>query len=201
MWPPLSRTVSNWRPTTRLRNRWVVPNRLWGWRNQSGRTPSSDTRLSTAFDPTIAVLTRAREDQEADQDDERLEAQPQQLRAGQVHGDAGDQVVVELRPDAVRNQRRGEEADRRREDQAVDEDHEPRPAEVQRLRRLDLPVDLRERLVAAHRQERVAEPDEQRDGRDGGEPRVLQPSHGVLGETQVLEGGRRRQGRRRRPGA
>ena len=34
-----------------------VPNRRCGWRNQCGRMPSSDTRFSTPFDPTIDVLT------------------------------------------------------------------------------------------------------------------------------------------------
>jgi len=37
----LSTTVINWKQTTRLRKRCVVPNFLWGWRNHCGRTPSS----------------------------------------------------------------------------------------------------------------------------------------------------------------
>ena len=40
-----------------LISRYVVPKRLCGLRNQSVSTPSSDTRFSTPFDPTIAVFT------------------------------------------------------------------------------------------------------------------------------------------------
>ena len=46
-----------WRITTRLISRDVVPNLGCGFRNQSGRTPSSETRFSTPLEPTIAVLT------------------------------------------------------------------------------------------------------------------------------------------------
>ena len=45
------------RPTTRFRIRWEVPKRRCGWRNQSGRMPSSETRFRTPFEPTMAVLT------------------------------------------------------------------------------------------------------------------------------------------------
>ena len=43
--------------TTRLSNRDDVPNLGCGFKNQSGSTPSSETRFSTPLDPTIAVLT------------------------------------------------------------------------------------------------------------------------------------------------
>ena len=34
-----------------------MPNRGWGFKNQSGKTPSSETRFKTPLEPTIAVLT------------------------------------------------------------------------------------------------------------------------------------------------
>ena len=37
--------------------RYEVPKRRCGWRNQWGRIPSSETRFSTPFEPTMAVLT------------------------------------------------------------------------------------------------------------------------------------------------
>ncbi len=40
-----------------LSTREVVPYLWCGRRNQSGRTPSSEMRLTTAFEPTMAVLT------------------------------------------------------------------------------------------------------------------------------------------------
>ena len=53
-----------------------MPYRGCGLRNQSGSTPSSDTRFSTPLEPTIAVLTAPGQDQEADDDDQGVEDQP-----------------------------------------------------------------------------------------------------------------------------
>ena len=87
----------------------------------------------------------------------------------------------------------GEEADERGEDQAVDEDHHPGALQVLHLRLLDLPVDLGERLFAAHRQNGMAEADEDRDGGDGRPDRALQPAERVVGEVQIAQQRRRRQ--------
>ena len=62
-----------------------------------------------------------------------------------------------LHADVVGDEHHGQEADAAREDQAVDEDDERRLLEVRQLRRLDLAVDLGQRLLAAHGQDRVAE--------------------------------------------
>ncbi len=55
--PRLARIVNIWKATTMLMMRCDVPNFRCGCRNQSASTPSSETRLSTPFEPTIAVLT------------------------------------------------------------------------------------------------------------------------------------------------
>src|SRR6266849_6572914 len=55
--PRLARIVRIWKATTMLMMRCDVPNLRCGCRNQSASTPSSETRLSTPFEPTIAVLT------------------------------------------------------------------------------------------------------------------------------------------------
>ena len=135
----------------------------------------------------------AGQDQEADDDDERLEQQPQRQRPDQVHRQAGDQVVVELRPHRVGDDRDGEEADERGEHQAVDEDHHAGALQVLHLRLLDLAVDLRERLLAAHRQNRVAEADEDRDRRERRPDGALQPAERVVGELQIARHRQRRQ--------
>ena len=55
--PRLATIVNIWSPATRFSKRFVVPYFGCGLRNQSGRTPSSATRLSTPFEPMIAVFT------------------------------------------------------------------------------------------------------------------------------------------------
>ena len=83
------------------------------------------------------------------------------------------------------------------EHQAVDEDHHAGALQVLHLRHLDLAVDLRQRLLAAHRQNRVAEADEDRDRGERRPDRPLQPAERVVGELDVAA---RRQ-RRQRPAA
>ncbi len=129
------------------------------------RIRSHDRRVHTAA-----------EDQEPDQHDERLEQEPRQFRSDQVHCEAGDQVVVEARPDGVGNQRDRQEADRRREDQAVEENDPRRAPQVQRLGVFDLAVHLSECFQPAHREERMTEADDHRDHRDRGEHGALEPS-------------------------
>ena len=85
-----------------------------------------------------------------------------------------------LRPDRVRNDRHCEKADERGEHQAVDEDHHTGPLEVLHLRPLDLAVDLRQRFLAAHRQNRVAESNQYRDAGDAGPQRSPQPPERVV---------------------
>ena len=134
----------------------------------------------------------ARQNQEPDEDDERLKDQPQPHRSGKVHRQPGDQVVVELRPHAVGNERHREEAHERGEQQAVDENHQAGALEVLHLRLLDLAVNLRERFLAAHREDRVAEADEDGDRRERRPPRSFQPAERIVGETQVARDRRRR---------
>ena len=56
------------------------------------------------------------------------------------------------------------------EQQAVSKDNKPNLLEVRQLRRLDFAVDLRERLLAAHRQNRVPKRDEDADESEQAEP-------------------------------
>ncbi len=79
------------------------------------------------------------------------------------------------------------------EHQAVDEDHHPGALQVLDLRHFDLAVDLRERFLAAHRQNRVAEADEDRDRGERRPDRPLQPAERVVGELDVAARRQRRQ--------
>ena len=108
----------------------------------------------------IAVLTAPERIRKPDDHDERVQQQPRPDRPDDVHRQAADQVVgVARHADVVGDQQHGQEADARREDQAVEEDDEGRLLEVLQLRRLDLAIDLGQRLLAAHRQDRMAEGD------------------------------------------
>ena len=121
-----------------------MPYLLCGARNQSVSTPSSETRLSTPFDPMIEVLIAPAQHQESDDHDERLKQQLQRHRAGKIHRNAADQVVQILRPDVVGDERVGEERDKRREQQRIHEDHEPGAHQILVLRVFELAVDLGE---------------------------------------------------------
>ena len=57
MSPLLMIIVPICKSASRLINRLVVPNRWCGFRNHSGKTPSSATRFKTPFAPMIAVFT------------------------------------------------------------------------------------------------------------------------------------------------
>ena len=55
--PRLAMIVNSCRYTTRLMIRYVVPYFGCGFKNESGITPSSETRFNTPLEPTIAVFT------------------------------------------------------------------------------------------------------------------------------------------------
>ena len=119
----------------------------------------------------IAVLTAPGKDQEADDHHEGVQQQPGQRRADDVHRQAADQIVgVVLHADFVGNQQHGQEGDAGRQHQAVDEDDERRLLEIRQLRRFDLAIDLGQRLLAAHGQDRMAEGDQQADHADDAPP-------------------------------
>ena len=96
----------------------------------------------------------ARQDQEADADHEGFEHQLQPGGPEDVPGQTADEVAaIELHADFVGDQYHGQKADAGREHEAVDEDDESGFLEVGQLRRLDLAVDLGQRLLAAHGQD------------------------------------------------
>ena len=77
---------------------------LVGWRNQSVSTPSSEMRLSTPFDPMMAVFTAPERIRNPTTTTNPRNSQPQELRAPHVHRQAGDQVVlVNRNADGVRD--------------------------------------------------------------------------------------------------
>ena len=172
MLPPLSRIVSSWSPTTRLRMRCEVPKRRCGWRNQCGRMPSSDTRLRTPFDPTMDVFTAPASISVPTTATNPRNSDPQRQRPDEVHREAADRIVEEGAADRVGNDHHGEERDAGREDQAVDKDDEPSLFEVLQLRMFDLPIDLRHGLFAAHGEHRVAQANQNGDECDGVRQRV-----------------------------
>ena len=112
----------------------------------------------------------------ADHDDERVEQQSCRHGARQVHRQAADEIVEELRPVAVRDQHHGEKGNQRREQHRVDEDHEAGALEVLELRVGDLAVHLRHRLFAAHGEHGVAETHQQHDAGERSQPTSFEPS-------------------------
>ena len=107
-------------------------------------------------------VDRPGQDQEADDDDEGVQAA--------ASAQSGPTTFIARPPirlsayfamrDVVGDDHHGQEADAARSDQAVEEDDEGGLLEVLQLGRLDLAVDLGQRLLAGHRQDRVAEGDQ-----------------------------------------
>ena len=142
-----------------------------GLRNQSGRTPSSATRLSTPLEPTIAVLTAPERIRKPTTTTSAFRASLAQCGPDDVHRQAADQVALYL---AIRTSSgmiiTAKKLISDGQQQAVEEDDERRLLEVLQLGALDLAVDLRQRLLAAHRQDRVAERDEDAEHPDQAQP-------------------------------
>ena len=130
---------------------------------------------------------RARQNQRAHQHDESVEQQAHGHGADQEHREAADQVVQKLRPRRVRNDHHREERNQRREQQAVDENHEAGALQVLQLGMRDLAVDLRQAFLAAHGQQRVSQADQDRDHGDRRRQRAFQPAQGVIAEMQVRQ--------------
>ena len=106
-------------------------------------------------------IDRAGQNQKSHHDDEGVEKQPGQRRPDHVHRQSADQVVrIDLHADFVGNQPPGHKGDAGRQQQAIDEDNKRRLLEIGQFWRLDLPVHLRQRLFAAHGQDRMAEGDQ-----------------------------------------
>ena len=117
-------------------------------------------------------VDRAGQDQEADDDDEGVEHQPRHRRPDHVHRQAADQVVGVDPSCGRRRESAARPGSRCRpvRHQAVDEDDERRLLEVRQLGRFDLAIDLGQRLLAAHGQDRMAEGDQDADDADEAQP-------------------------------
>ncbi len=119
----------------------------------------------------MAVLTAPARISEADHDHEAVEQQLRPQRADDVHRQAADEVVgVVLHAHVGGDEQHGQEADAAGQHQAVEEDDEGGLLEVLQLRRLDFAVNLGQRLLAAHGQDRVAEGDEDAEQADQAQP-------------------------------
>src|SRR2546429_8155886 len=88
--------------------------------------------------------------------------------------------------DIVRNDHYGKERDQRGKDQTVDENDRPGFFEVRELRAFDFAIDLRQRLLSTHREDGVAQSDE--DGDDAehvGKAAVREPAESAGAQPEV----------------
>ena len=144
--------------------------------------------------PDDRSIDRPGENQESDDNHENAEDDPQNLRSPHEHRHAGDQIVaIDRHAHGVGNDHRRQQRADSGKDEAVNRDDDGRALQVFQLRVLDLAIDLSQRLLAAHRQHRVAESHQ-----DAEQPqRLRQP--GPPQETQRVRGkmqiGRNRQRR------
>ena len=105
-------------------------------------------------------------------------------RAGHLHGQAAEQIVLVFgHAERIVDHHHGQEANGSRQKQAVDEDDERRLFEVWQLGRFDLAVDLGQRLLAAHGENRMSEGDDQAEEPHHAEPMGAVPQRlGYRGE-------------------
>ncbi len=129
----------------------------------------------------------AGENQEADEHDECAQRDARPQRPDHEHRESADQVVAVVRhPDAVGDDHHREERDERGQQQAVDEDDHAGAQQILELGRFDLAIDLCERFFTRHREDRMAERDQDSQRADSARARkVLEPSERVVGELQL----------------
>src|SRR5437016_5771810 len=135
-------------------------------------------------------IHRPGQHERADDGDEAAEGNPERQRPGQIHCETADGIVLKAGPHGVRNNHHGEERHARREDQAVDENNEARLFEILQFRMLDLAINLRHGLFAAHGENRMTQSDQNSDKTDRvRKRRVLQPTQCIVGIDKVGEMG------------
>ena len=160
-----------------------MPNRRCGLRNQSTSTPSSATRFSTPLAPMIDVFTAP----------DRISAptittktwKPSRSSCGPARFIARPPIRLSyvVLPDAVGDDHHGEQRDQPGRDHRVGADDVGRDLQILQLGRGDLAVDLRQRLEAAHGQQRVAEGDHHRHERNLRPEGALEPAQRLVGEA------------------
>src|SRR5229473_4095495 len=136
----------------------------------------------------------ARENQRAHHDNEAVEEESYQERPLKIHGQAADQIFQIALANTVRDDHHREKRDQRSKDQTVNENDQAGLFQIRKFGMLDFAVDLRERLFAAHGEDRMAKSNE--DGDDSGEMSEMhsvEPAHGVWPELQVFRIGKRRE--------
>ncbi len=104
------------------------------------------------------------QNENADSYNENVEPQPQQLRSGQVHGQAAEQIVNVLEASfVVVDDHGGEHGDDAGGDDGVNANDVGGDVQILQFGRSDFAVDLRQRFKAAHGKQRVAERDDNHD--------------------------------------
>ena len=114
--------------------------------------------MSNAGRPDDRSVDGSAKNEEAHVDDEDTEGDAERCRAHHVHGHARDEVIaIDRDAHPVGDDHDGEQGTDAGEEEAVDRDDDGGTLQVFELGVLDLTVDLREGLFAAHREYGVAE--------------------------------------------
>ena len=126
----------------------------------------------------------ARENQKPHEHYECAQRRPEPQRPDHIHRKPADQVIAVLRhPHVVGNDHHRKERDQRSQQQRVDENHQPGAEQILELGRFDFPIDLGQRFLTRHRENRMPKSDDDayraqcmRRGQ------MHQPSHGAVAE-------------------
>src|SRR6266700_5490795 len=137
---------------------------------------------------------RACQDQSAHNDNKAVEYQADDKWPFQIHRQSADQVFQELLAHTIRNDHHGKERNQGGKDQTVDKNNRAGLFQVGKLGAFDFAIDLRQRFLAAHREDGMTQCDE--DGDDAEHVRktaVRQPAEGAGAQPEVAWMGPRRQ--------
>ena len=92
-----------------------------GGETSAGRIPSSETRFSTPFEPTMAVLTAPASIRTPTTTTKARNASRSDKRPNEIHGQPADGIVEEIVAHRIGNDHHREKRHAGRENQAVDE--------------------------------------------------------------------------------
>ena len=135
----------------------------------------------------------SRQDQKPDHHHKDMEHQPQDVRPAQIHRQPADQVGDVLPADVIGDDHAGEQRHHSGADHRVTAHQVGGDAQILQLGVSNFAIHLGERFKSAHRQQRVAEGDDDRHHWNLDPKRAPEPALGVFGEHQVRRRGRGRQ--------
>ena len=120
-----------------------------------------------------------------------MKGQPQQFRAGQMHGKTAEKILGVIDSHGIGNNHGGQEDDAARRNRGVGADDIAGDLQALQFGKFDLAIDLRQRFKTAHRKYRVTKRDNDRRNRHRRPPGSLEPAQTLITEPKMRRSRRR----------